>query len=110
MNSLVGKGEGHSSPSPLSQGGQFPLFTGEPLSGTGRSHRSVPQARRHVGSTAGETYASDKKTTPSRPKCFRQSRQLSEARLRLNFMQRIRIRSHLSKSQNRARQWENVVA
>ena len=35
---LVGKGEDCFSPSPLSRGGQFPLFTGVPLSGTGRPH------------------------------------------------------------------------
>ena len=38
----VGKGEGHSSPSPLSGWGQFPIFTGEPLSGTGRPHEHGP--------------------------------------------------------------------
>src|ERR1035438_6257153 len=32
----VGKGEGHSSPSPLPRWGRFPIFTGEPFSGTGR--------------------------------------------------------------------------
>ena len=39
---VMSKGEGHSSPSPLSQEGQFPLFTGEPLSGTGRPHCDCP--------------------------------------------------------------------
>jgi hypothetical protein len=32
----------HSPPSPLSQGGRFPLFTGVPLSGTGRPHSQCP--------------------------------------------------------------------
>src|SRR5579862_1400013 len=40
----VGKGEGHSSPSPLSRWGQFPIFTGEPLSGTGRRHSRCPES------------------------------------------------------------------
>jgi hypothetical protein len=38
----VGKGGGHSPPSPLSHGGQFPRFTGVPLSGTGRPHDACP--------------------------------------------------------------------
>src|SRR4051794_14989885 len=38
----VGKGEGHSSPSPLSRWGRFPTFTGEPLSGTGRRPGGCP--------------------------------------------------------------------
>src|ERR1700724_1008105 len=39
----VGKGEGHSSPSPLSHEGQFPRFTGVPLSGTGRPRSDCPR-------------------------------------------------------------------
>ena len=42
----VGKGEGHSSPSPLSREGQFPRFTGVPLSGTGRLHSDCPGGER----------------------------------------------------------------
>ena len=38
----LGKGEGHSSPSPLSQWGQFPIFTGKSLSGTGRRRSCCP--------------------------------------------------------------------
>jgi hypothetical protein len=40
---LAGKGEDYSSPSPLSPGGPFPLFTGVPLSGTGRPHHQSPK-------------------------------------------------------------------
>jgi hypothetical protein len=37
-----GKGQAYASPSPLSQWGQFPIFTGVRLSRTGRPPRDCP--------------------------------------------------------------------
>jgi hypothetical protein len=41
-SSLLGKEEAAASSSPLPQGGQFPLFTRMPVSGSGRLHREYP--------------------------------------------------------------------
>jgi len=51
----VGKGEAKATPSPLPQGGQFPLFTAMPLSGTGGSAEIAP--RKEKGSRTLLYYA-----------------------------------------------------
>ena len=51
----MGKGGGHSPPSPLSHGGQFPRFTGVPLSGTGRRHDACPWRGGYPASYPHET-------------------------------------------------------
>jgi probable HAF family extracellular repeat protein len=79
----------------LSPEGPFPLFTGMPLSGTGRPPRSASW-RRHDGATAGGGRASGKNTKPKCRKCFRRNRQLSERALRLNCMARRRMRNSIT--------------
>jgi hypothetical protein len=72
---LAGKGEDRSSPSPLSPGGHFPLFTGVPLSGTGRPRcqspargvLSAPPQGEHTPPPAGLHETTDGRAGTSKP-------------------------------------------
>ena len=106
----VGKGEESFLSLPVVARGLIPPIYRRALFGHRATPWPVPLARRHVGSTAGGTKASDKKIKPRRRKCVHRNRRLSVCHLRLNFMARTRIRSHPSKARNRLRQRENEVA
>ena len=106
----VGKGEGHSSPSPLSQEGQFPLFTGEPLSGTGRPHDACPLRGGYSVSYTEADRNSVKKHRPRRRKLTSRNRPLSARLLRLYFIHRRRMRIQRSKPRKQLPTWENEVA
>ena len=106
----VGKGEGHSSPSPLSQEGQFPPFTGEPLSGTGRPHDACPLRGGYSVSYTEADRNSVKKHRPRRRKLTSRNRPLSARLLRLYFIHRRRMRIQRSKPRKQLPTWENEVA
>ena len=106
----VGKGEESFLSLPVVARGSIPPIYRRALFGHRATPWPVPLARRHVGSTAGGTRASDKKTKPRRRKCVHRNRRLSVCHFRLNFMARTRIRNHASKTRNRVRQLENEVA
>src|ERR1700687_6254316 len=106
----VGKGEESFLPLPVVARGLIPPIYRRAPFGHRATPWSVPLARRQVGSTTGGTRASDKKIKPRRRKWRHRNRQLSVCHFRLNFMARIRIRNHASKTRNRLQQLENEAA
>ena len=103
--SPAGKGQALCLPSPLSQGGQFPLFTGVNVSLTGRSQSEYPKAGNTGFYSFLARHSSLQLSSPLLAMCLFFNRRWSVFHLRLYFIWRILSRIHLSNPVNRS----NVV-
>ena len=106
----MGKGGGHSPPSPLSPGGRFPRFTGVPLAGTGRRRNACPWRGGYPVAYSGAGRNSVKEPRPRRRKYTSRNRPLSARLWRWDFIHRRRMRSQRSRPRKRSPQPGNTDA
>ncbi len=110
FQTLAGKGVACATPSPLSQWGQFPIFTGVRLSRTGRSRGNRPRRGTEIYPATQAVRKSLSESKPMFLKCFKRTRTLSTFDFRLNFMHRSRMRIHRSRLRYASPQCDQGVA